>query len=225
MAKRLNVHNLHKGDVIKDYETMCELLNDKQYPVSNRKDRMAQFKKWRRYFDYKRNGNKFIIKEVYDKPLPIKDANSESLDKYGGVEAWNELFEYVEHEIMLYDHDMRMPHSMILRLRGLARGNFMANNKIKPMAFYTFQDILTAFKVAKALMKNKTDFEDDMHRFNYAMTIVENRINDIVKARKSRENVTQKAEELDIGVHLNQKAQYQPSTIDISNNETLNSLW
>lgn len=146
-------------------------------------------------------------------------------EAYGGVEAWNELFEYVEHEILNYTEDMKLPPPFILRLEGLSKGNFKANKLIKPMAKYQYQDILTSFKVAKVLIGNKNDFKDDDHKFNYASAIVERKINDVVKARLSKEKTIKKAKAIDLSVQTNTKAEYKAKSIDTSNNEILENLW
>ena len=146
-------------------------------------------------------------------------------EEYGGIEAWNELFEYVEHEILNYTEDMRLPRQFILRLEGLSKGNFKANKFIKPMAKYQYQDILTAYKVAKVLVGNKSDFKDDEHKFNYISAIAEKKLNDVVKARLSKQKTMEKAKEIDLSVQINTKAEYKAKSKDTGNSEILDSLW
>lgn len=146
-------------------------------------------------------------------------------DEYGGMQAWNELFEYVKTEVLGYEKDMTIPRPFILRLEGLSKGNFKANKHIEPMAKYSYQDILTAFKVAKVLLGGKNDFDDDEHRFNYVCVIVEKKINDVVKARLQKLTTQEKVKDIDLSVQTNEKAKYKAKSKDMENNQVLDSLW
>lgn len=220
MATKLKLSNLHVGDVIKDYKDMCELLGDKLIHSDEISKRNSQYTKWKKYFDYSRKNGTFAIKEIYDftKPTVVS-----SRDEHGGFELWCELYEFVEHEILNLTNDEKMPSYCVLRLEGLSKGNFVANNSIKPMAKYQYVDILTTFKLAKALMKGKR-FEDNGHRFNYAMTIVEKKINDVVNARKRVKKTEEKIEHIDLGIHESKKVEYQPKSKK-QKSEVLNKLW
>ncbi|HZJ99018.1 MAG TPA: hypothetical protein VFC79_03380, partial [Tissierellaceae bacterium] len=63
---------------------------------------------------------------------------SEELSKKEENKQWNALYEYVKKEILEYTDDMQLPRFMILRLRGLRNGKFMANKNSKPMANYDY---------------------------------------------------------------------------------------
>lgn len=53
--------------IVKNYKVMCELL--KEFEKSGASKR-AQQTEWKRYIDFEREGQKYIIKEIYDIPLP-----------------------------------------------------------------------------------------------------------------------------------------------------------
>lgn len=53
--------------IVKNYKIMCELL--KEFEKSGASKR-AQQTEWKRYIDFEREGQKYIIKEIYDIPLP-----------------------------------------------------------------------------------------------------------------------------------------------------------
>lgn len=144
-------------------------------------------------------------------------------DLYGGVEVWNKLLGYVKKEILEFQYSDAIPKYVILRLDGLSKGNFINSKYIKPMAKYQYEDILTSFEVAKVLMKGKT-FTDIGHKFNYAMKIVESKINDVVKARLRNEKVKEKIEIIDLSIHQSQKAEYRPKSMNL-NSDVLDKLW
>ena len=53
--------------IVKNYKVMCELL--KEFEKSGASKR-AQQTEWKRYIDFEREGQRYIIKEIYDIPLP-----------------------------------------------------------------------------------------------------------------------------------------------------------
>ncbi len=59
------------GDVIKNYKEMCHLLGQE---VKTGKSKQLQLKDWERYFSWDKSGQKFIIADIYDKPLSKEDA-------------------------------------------------------------------------------------------------------------------------------------------------------
>lgn len=61
---------LHPGDTIKNYKTLCALLNE-ETKTGNAK--IYQVKEWLRYFDYEKDKQKYIITKIYQTPLPQDD--------------------------------------------------------------------------------------------------------------------------------------------------------
>lgn len=59
------------GQVAKNYGAMCELLGEK--PLAGN-SKVAQLKRWGRYFSFEKQGQKYVVKEIYKTPLPRVDA-------------------------------------------------------------------------------------------------------------------------------------------------------
>lgn len=99
-------------------------------------------------------------------------------------EDWAKLYNYVKKDIMNYKENMKLSSYMILRLRGLQEGKFMANKNTKSLGEYTFNQILITFKICKTKIDkalwNKTKFKDEQHIINTIMLIIERNINDVV---------------------------------------------
>lgn len=53
--------------VVKNYKVMCELLREEEKTGNAKRSQQVE---WKRYFDFEREGQKYIIKEIYDIPLP-----------------------------------------------------------------------------------------------------------------------------------------------------------
>lgn len=134
-------------------------------------------------------------------------------------QQWKELYEYVQKEILGYT-DMKLPRNLVLRLRGLREGKFMANKKCKPLGDYEYRTILLTFKMYKyeivTAIGNQDKFKDENHKVNYLMAIVESKINDIqIKLNKTKKT-EEKAEILDIENNTN-KVTYKSKTKKVTN--------
>jgi len=65
--------NLYVGQTIKNYKTVCSLLNQEPTTSNSKK---AQHKEWKCYFDHEKAGQKYIITEIYSTPLSKQDKRS-----------------------------------------------------------------------------------------------------------------------------------------------------
>ena len=63
--------NIHQGLVVKNYKEMCSLLFES--PKTG-KSKMLQEKNWKRYFSFTKQGQRYMITEVYPEPFPSDDA-------------------------------------------------------------------------------------------------------------------------------------------------------
>lgn len=50
---------------VKNYKLMCEFLKEEEGTGNSRK---AQINRWKRYFEFHKEGQKFVIDEIYDEP-------------------------------------------------------------------------------------------------------------------------------------------------------------
>lgn len=66
----MNIENLEVGKIYKNYKVMCEALGVNIEAGNSKK---AQLKEWERYFEYTKQGNKFIINTIYDEPKEKQD--------------------------------------------------------------------------------------------------------------------------------------------------------
>lgn len=58
-------NKLHTNDIFKNYKELCECLGE---PVKNGCSKKSQMKEWERYFSYRKEGNKFIVTEIFNTP-------------------------------------------------------------------------------------------------------------------------------------------------------------
>lgn len=139
---------------------------------------------------------------------------------------WIDLYEYVKKDIMEYPNDFKLPKYMVLRLRGLAKGQFIANKKHKPIANYEYKTILYTFKACKLkiidTIKN-TVFNNEQHKFNYIMVVIENNINDMVIRLKNAKKSEEKTINIKLENHTHENAEYKTKSKNI--NKDLEELW
>jgi hypothetical protein len=171
---------------------------------------------------------------VGDQPPPIirrcyYDMNTIKPDKNNKEwKDWCLLYEYVKKEILKYDNNMKLPKFIVLRLRGLNSGRFMANKRQKPYAHYGYDVILLTFKACKQDILKYTSqnvFKNEQHKFNYIMVIIENNINDIVLRLKNSQKQKEKIRAIDTDIiQRDDIAKYKKKTKEITN-KRLNDLW
>jgi hypothetical protein len=115
-------------------------------------------------------------------------------------EDWNNLYEFVRVKVMEYDSNQSLSKNMVLRLKGLSNNKYMANNNIESTANYSYITILNTFKYCMPdIQKNfhTKSFNDEMHKFNYALAIVESNINNVYIRMKHAEKVKEEIKNVD----------------------------
>lgn len=68
--REMRIENLEVGKVIKNYKELCGLLGIK---VTSGKSKKLQLEDLERYCVYHKEGNKFVVDEIYENPLPKLD--------------------------------------------------------------------------------------------------------------------------------------------------------
>lgn len=66
----IDAKKLEKGQTIKNYRELCHILAE---DVKTGNAKKSQEKEFKRYFTWEKQGQKYIIQEIYDKPLPSQD--------------------------------------------------------------------------------------------------------------------------------------------------------
>jgi len=141
---------------------------------------------------------------------------------------WNELYQYIKKDIFEYDDTFKIPRYMILRLKGLRDGKFMANKKTKSLASYEYNHILYAFKINQMKIKQivRSDkYKNEQHKFNTIMIIIENEINDVVNRFKNVKESHEKVEKLNLENITHKGAKYQSKNKDEKTNDIFEELW
>lgn len=70
MLYEIDTSKLVIGMVVKNYKELCNLFGEE---TKTGKAKQLQLKNWQRYFDWEKDGQKFIITDIYGTPLPKED--------------------------------------------------------------------------------------------------------------------------------------------------------
>lgn len=140
-------------------------------------------------------------------------------------EAWDNLYEYVRTKVMRYDSNQALPSKMILRLKGMMNGKFIANNSTKDMANYSYDVVLNTFKysmpdIQRAL--GSVSFRDESHKFNYVMKIVEGNLNDVYMRMKGAERAREEILKEESSIVPHKAVEYKPKKKD---KDKFSDLW
>lgn len=134
-------------------------------------------------------------------------------------EQFSALCNYVKESILKYNNTMRIPRYLVLRLKGLHEGKFIANNKQEATALYGYDVILKTFKysaydIHDYISKNGDKINDERHKINLIMTFVERNINTVVEKLKQKESREERIQNIDNSQLNAPKSNYVKKTDD-----------
>lgn len=140
------------------------------------------------------------------------------------------LNEYLRNEIFKCTEKQKLPSYLWLKIQSLRAGEVcLANGMKNTPIYYTFEDILFAFKWCKPeILKclNNMHFHDDGHRINTIMVIIDRNIF-MIKERLEKRNqniIEETNENLENTAIVNSDVNYIPKNKDNINPE-LERLW
>lgn len=141
---------------------------------------------------------------------------------------WEELCSYVHTKVMDYDENQKLNKNMILRLKGLSSGKYIANNSIKDQAKYPYKVILMTFKACIPTIQNTKRtmrFEDSQHKLNYFIKIIEGKIDEIYERYKLSQKQVVEIENIDTRVIEHESAEFNEKQRVNKLVEDLDELW
>ena len=133
-------------------------------------------------------------------------------------EQWDELYSYVK-GLMGYDDKTSLSRTEVLKLKGLTRGQFIANNNQQELAEYSFYEILVTFKVCKFdIIRGfrSNSFKSNGHKFNYMIKIVEGNLSTIRERLKNRERQEERIAFIEVNTG-EEIAEYKKKSKEVKN--------
>lgn len=139
----MTITNLKVGETYKNYRELCSALDE---PVKTSNSKKAQLKEWARYFDWSKEGNKFIITEIYLEP-------KEKVENRGGARRTSELNELLDEILPIAIMD-----AYSRDINGV-NGTFMSVTNLGQVCGFITRDYINLSKSKENLYKD-VDSED-----------------------------------------------------------------
>lgn len=111
------------------------------------------------------------------------------------VKELDALYEYVKTVIFEYDENMILPSYFVLRLKGLAQGKRIAQDRTKHKLTYGYDTVLKTFEAKKSLIHyafHNNHFNGESHKINWVCKLIERNINDVYLKLQQEKNFTKK---------------------------------
>lgn len=139
--QRIDVSRLEPGIVVKNYKEMCEILREEICEGNSKK---AQLKEWSRYFAWEKKGQKFIVLDIYDEPLPKDD----------GRQNKNIYVQYIQVILMkILSKQKNMKEPFYITTNQLWKLLGMINNNYKNISLDDLNNMITDYEVTSFDMK------------------------------------------------------------------------
>lgn len=137
----IDTSGLELGMVVKNYREMCIILNEQVCEGNSKK---AQLKEWARYFLWEKKGQKFIILDIYDEPLPKDD----------GRQNKNIYVQYIEVILMkILSKQKNTKEPFYITTNQLWKLLGMINNNYKNISLDDLNNMITDYEVTSFDMK------------------------------------------------------------------------
>lgn len=141
----------------------------------------------------------------------------------------NELNEYIRNEILHYGSDKALPRFLWNRINAMRVGKFMHKGSFTNMhQYYSYQDILYVFRYSKneisKYFSNKT-FNNEQHKINGMLLIVEKNLNTVKDALNRREKMLEKVKDEDTSYISDDVKIAEYKTKSTTKNKNFDKFW
>lgn len=115
--------SLAENNSVRNYKTMCDLLEEEPTDGNSRK---AQINRWKRYFEFHKEGQKFVIDEIYEEPFPTDDARKRREGLYVKyIELL--LLEFLSKQV---DYKVTLGNKEMYRILGMTNDRYDIRNRM-----------------------------------------------------------------------------------------------
>lgn len=133
--KNIDTSGFEIGMVVKNYKEMCKMLG---VEICEGNSKKAQLKEWARYLLWEKKGQKFIILDIYDTPLPKQDGRQEK----------NIYVQYIELILIkILSRQKESEEPFYFTTNQLWQSLGMINNKYRKISLDSLNEKITEYKV------------------------------------------------------------------------------
>lgn len=112
-----------EDNTIKNYKIMCQLIGEEECAGNSKK---AQINRWKRYFEFHKEGQKFVIDEIYEEPFLTDDARKRREGLYVKyIELL--LLEFLSKQV---DYKVTLGNKEMYRILGMTNDRYDIRNRM-----------------------------------------------------------------------------------------------
>lgn len=142
---------------------------------------------------------------------------------------WRELCEWIEVNIFNYDiTKQRLQKKACLILKGLRKGQNVANNKCQMYGDYPDNIILMTFKANRTQILNairNKSFEHESNKMSYICAIVRDKLNDMYSRYLNAQKTKEKVETVDTSIAEYKSVEYKAKKEEKRKEDKFKELW
>lgn len=149
---------------------------------------------------------------------------AQTQDKKQEKKEWDELYQYFKTDIMGYSAEQSLSQYAVMRLRGMKSGQFYRNKSVTALADYPYSVILLTLKYVKPRLDDLfrvTKFNNEEHKINYVLKIVEANLNGVYNKLKQIKEEQSRMVEVKVDDLPNYANKYENKKV----NENLEKFW
>ena len=138
----------------------------------------------------------------------------------------DEAYDYFRYKILGYDEGQSLSRNTVLRLKGIIKGKYMANNNVEDAANYSYEVLIYSLKYSLPDIRrgfSRIKFTDENHRINYALKIVEENMNTAYKKLQGMKKAEEKSDSISFVIAEDNGAEYIVGDRKVPNR--LKDLW
>ena len=131
----MKIENLKVGMILKSYRHLCEVL---EIPIKTSNSKNAQIKELERHIKYSKEGNKYIIEDIFEKPLEKNDGRIEgnNISKYN--DKIEQLILNLLSEMQEYDGVVFLSKYLLLKQLKMINENYsFCKRRISKLSSFT----------------------------------------------------------------------------------------
>ena len=137
----MRINNLYEGQVIKNYKELCGILEES---IKGGKSKQLQIKEFERYFEYHKEGNKFVIDKIFLKPKEKMNTKSSNgiMSRINQGEYSKEVFPLVKNFVCKNENIEYISKGKLLKILKLKNNNYdIAREYPKEVAEYLSKEL------------------------------------------------------------------------------------
>lgn len=130
----MKIENVSEGQIFKNYKALCQELCE---PVKTGKSKQLQLEDWKRYFEFSKSGNNFIIIETYETPIDKVDNRGKSEGSRRSI--YGKAAQLLIVDLLARSHGyITISKSKLMRTIGMTNDNYSpCGQQVKKLAKYT----------------------------------------------------------------------------------------